>query len=220
MKLLKRRIKNNNNTLLYNKAQISSRFMAYVMDEVLLISIISLIAAQLGYFPVLFLASFRYLSNEHPILPNSYFGNLYPTILIFLVISVIYYLLEAKIGYSLGGFISRNKLVEVSKDNKKQEKKKLLTFAIINSLVKSFILVELINSAFALKEKLSQTYLEKKFNIITITKRDPKKRFIETCHTNFRNHLFCSNSDYFVHSRLLQFFYYITTTFPSNNIFL
>ena len=88
--------------------------MAYITDEVLLISIASLIAAQLGYFPVIFLASFRYLSNEHPIFLYSDYNNLYHTILIFILISFIYYFMEVKSNYSSGGLMGGNKLYEVS----------------------------------------------------------------------------------------------------------
>lgn len=179
MKGSKGRIKNSNKTAPYTIAQISTRFMAYITDEVLLISIASLIAAQLGYFPVIFLASFRYLSNEHPILLHSYYNSLYHTILIFILISFIYYFLEVKIGYSLGGLIAGNKLYEVSATRKNHERKFFLYFAIINSLVKSLILFEIINSAFALKEKLSQTYIEKKFSIIMVSKNFSEKRSLK-----------------------------------------
>ena len=114
MKGSKGRIKNSNRTTPYTIAQTSSRFMAYITDEVLLISIASLIAAQPGYFPVIFLASFTCLCNEHPILLYSDYNSLYHTILIFILISFIYYFLEVKIGYSSGGLIAENKLYEVS----------------------------------------------------------------------------------------------------------
>ena len=114
MKGSKGRIKNSNKTAPYTIAQTSSRFMAYITDEVLLISIASLIAAQPGYFPVIFLASFTCLCNEHPILLYSDYNSLYHTILIFILISFIYYFLEVKIGYSSGGLIAENKLYEVS----------------------------------------------------------------------------------------------------------
>ena len=114
MKGSKGRIKNSNKTAPYTIAQTSSRFMAYITDEVLLISIASLIAAQPGYFPVIFLASFTYLSNEHPILLYSDYNSLYHTILIFILISFIYYFLEVKSNYSSGGLIGGNKLYEVS----------------------------------------------------------------------------------------------------------
>ena len=149
MKASKGRIKGSNNILLYSTAKTSSRFTAYIADEIILLSLATLIAAQYGIFPVIFLISFRYLTDEHPVLPNSYYQELYTTILIFLTISVIYYLFEVKTSLTVGGFIAGNKLYEVDKPGIKLDKKNRIYFAIFNSLIKSFILSELINSVFS-----------------------------------------------------------------------
>ncbi|MEM4834608.1 MAG: RDD family protein, partial [Ferroplasma sp.] len=129
------------------------RYIAYLFDIVIVISITSVILSIFHFKPYIYLIFVYYRTNHHKILSliQSYKG--YVSLILFIVLLFIYFLIENFTGNSIGKFILKIKIATIS--NESYEKK------LLRSIIKIFIPLAIIDSLFIFKSKLRQRFSDK-----------------------------------------------------------
>ena len=132
------------------------RYIAYLFDIVIVISITSVILSIFHFKPYIYLIFVYYRTNHHKILSliQSYKG--YVSLILFIVLLFIYFLIENFTGNSIGKFILKIKIATISTISNESYGKKLL-----RSIIKTFIPLAIIDSLFIFKSKLRQRFSDK-----------------------------------------------------------
>ncbi len=159
---------------------ISERFIIYITEQSLLISLTSLTsltslissslkikAAFLGFFiayKIDFIKGFLHIFD-------TYYG-LYNLLILFLL-SFLYYSIESLTSHGIAEDIFKLKIInkyDIGND-------KLLKLLFVRDIIKSFFIFNIINSLFVLKyNKLLQNYYDYKFKLISIKNKNESKK--------------------------------------------
>jgi len=153
---------------------LSERFIIYITEQSILISLTSLIvsilnikAAFLGFFiayKIDFDTGFLHIFD-------TYYG-LYNLLILFLL-SLIYYSIESLTGHGIAEDIFKLEIInkyEISKN-------KLLKLMLVRDIIKSFFISNIINSLFIIKNKrFLQNEYDYKFNLISIKNKNENKK--------------------------------------------
>ena len=151
----------------YEPVPLRERYLAYLVDFIIVLSISSIIAAALGAGPVAQKICAYYLYGEHKILKelSSHSGMVF--IATYLFVAFFYFFYESYSGLSVGKFIFKMNTAII-----KGEKKILR--CVLRSLIKIIPLVVFIDALFAFKKRLKQTLSERKLRFVIVRKKGLK----------------------------------------------
>ena len=153
---------------------LSEKFIIYVTEQTILISLTSLIAsifhikdAFLGFFlayKIDFIPGFLHIFDTN--------YGLYNLLILFLI-SFCYYSIESLTGHGIAEDIFKLEIInkyEISKN-------KLLKLLLVRDIIKSFFISNIINSLFILKnKKFLQNEYDNKFNLMLIKNKNENKK--------------------------------------------
>ncbi len=151
----------------YEAVKLKDRYLAYLIDIVIILSISSIIASALGAEPVLSKICMYYLYGKHKIFQEliSHSGLIF--ILSYVSISISYFFYESYAGISVGKVVFRMNTGIIKGENK-------ILRCFIRSLIKIFPIVAFIDALFAFKKRLKQTLSERKLGFVVVREKDTK----------------------------------------------
>lgn len=151
----------------YEAVKLKDRYLAYLIDIVIILSISSIIASALGAEPVLSKICMYYLYGKHKIFQEliSHSGLIF--ILSYVSISISYFFYESYAGISVGKVVFRMNTGIIKGENK-------ILRCLIRSLIKIYPIVAFIDALFAFKKRLKQTLSERKLGFVVVREKDIK----------------------------------------------
>lgn len=143
------------------------RYISYILDIVLVSGITSIILSFFHYKQYLYLIFVYYRTDHHKIfqLIISIHGII--TLVVFLTILFLYFLIETYTGCSIGKCILNMKIAEL--------KNETLKLKIIRALIKTCVPVILISSIYIFKSKLRQSFTDYLLGYVVIYRNQSQK---------------------------------------------
>ena len=155
----------------YEAAKLKERYLAYLIDLILILFLSSILASAIGAKPVVSKICIYYQYGVHKIMGELSSNSGIRFIISYFIISLSYFFYEGYFGYSLGKLIFKMNTAIIA------GRKNLLS-CIYRSLIKSIPPIAIIDALFAFKKRLKQTLSERKLGFIMVRKKDIKITYV------------------------------------------
>ncbi len=151
----------------YEPVALRERYLAYLADFIMVLSVSSIIAAALGAGPVVQKICAYYLYGEHKILKeiSSHSGMVF--IATYLSVAFFYFFYESYSGISVGKVIFKMNAAIVKGENE-------ILRCVLRAIIKIIPLVVFIDALFAFKKRLKQTLSERKLGFVVVREKEIK----------------------------------------------
>ncbi|MEM3448316.1 MAG: stage II sporulation protein M [Nitrososphaerota archaeon] len=167
----------------YQQAPIYVRYLAYLVDMVLLFGMTSLLFSLFGHGPLGFIIISNYSEGIKPLLTHNEYILFYKMMFLYFLIAIIYFYSESLTGVSLGKYLSgiRNAKLNPGKNN--TQPRNIFSLLLLKSVVKALPFLQFVDSINIFRGKYRQTLIEKKLSQITVIKEKvsiTKRVFIDS----------------------------------------
>ncbi len=155
----------------YEAVKLKERYLAYLLDLILILSLSSILASAMGAKPVLSIICEYYQYGLHKIMGEMSSNSGILFIISYFIISLFYFFYEGFFGYSLGKLIFNMNTAIIAG-------RKDFWSCIYRSLIKSIPPIAIIDAFFAFRKRLKQTLSERKLGFIVVRKKGIKITYV------------------------------------------
>ncbi len=155
----------------YEAVKLKERYLAYLLDLILILSLSSILASAMGAEPVLSIICVYYQYGLHKIMGEMSSNSGILFIISYFIISLTYFFYEGFFGYSLGKLIFNMNTAIIAG-------RKDFWSCIYRSLIKSIPPIAIIDALFAFRKRLKQTLSERKLGFIVVRKKGIKITYV------------------------------------------
>ena len=154
----------------YLCAPIYLRYLAYLVDMVLLFGVTSLLFSLLGYSPLGFIIISNYSGGVKPLLTQKEYIVFYKMMFLYFLIAIIYFYSEGFAGVSVGKYLSGIRTAKLNLGRKNIQSQNIYSLVLLKSVVKATPFLQLVDSINIFRGRYNQTLIEKKLSQITVIK--------------------------------------------------
>jgi len=155
------------NERVFTPVSLTERFLAYIVDIVILLSLSTIISGAAGAEPVIYKITMYYIYGHHEILRELSSQDGLVFIVTYLFLSMTYFYFESWFGISVGKYLlkMRTAIVKNVKGNK-------VLRSLLRATIKAIPPVAVVDSLFALKRRLKQKLSDRILGFIVVKKSD------------------------------------------------
>lgn len=157
----------------YIPVPINERFLSYVLDLVILLSLATLISGAFNAEPVIYKICVYYLYGHHAILKQLTSTNGLIFIGIYIVFSAIYFTFESYFGVSIGKYILGMRTAMIKGNNRNRTLR-----SITRALIKVVPAIVIVDALFAFKRRLRQRYSDRILEFVVVREKNVEINWI------------------------------------------
>lgn len=154
----------------YQRAPISLRYLAYLVDIIVLFGLTSLVFSVLGYSPLGFIIVSNYSGGVKPLLTDEQYMLFYKMIFLYFLIAIAYFYSEGMTGVSVGKYLSGVRTAKLNSGKNNIRPRSTYALVLLKSVVKATPFLQLVDSINIFRGRYNQTIIEKRLSHITIIK--------------------------------------------------